>query len=480
MKKQMVLLEGIPGSGKSTLARFMAIQMERNGRRPILFHETTADHPIIFLDAVPDTEAWMDTYRSRWSEFLNSDSDPGVLYVMESSLFQFPILSMLNRDVDRQAIRTFVREILELLERHDAQLVFLYSDDSASAIREMIQSRGGDAFLKQKYKQNEDENYYRNRGQTGAKLHLIFLEEYAALARELAERASLPTMAVERSARDWPSYQRRLLERFGLNLIPDPPVEEAKLQRYAGKYRNEEMNLDIAVECREGKLFIFGNRLLKCRSENVFYLDDMSVEVVFREVNGRFERIVIGEKDLYANRREEGTPFKRIAYRKEAVMFEHRPLEETDLETISSFPQTAEELFYIGPRFEFPLTPEQIRGMLEGRTNPTVVVDSLQGNRPVAYANLYDHNPEDSSCWLGNVIVSDEYRGRGAAEHLIGAMEDAARNGHGLRRLKLYCHNPNTRALIFYCKIGFRPCGAKTIVNREGQKIVAVEMVKEL
>jgi RimJ/RimL family protein N-acetyltransferase len=59
-------------------------------------------------------------------------------------------------------------------------------------------------------------------------------------------------------------------------------------------------------------------------------------------------------------------------------------------------------------------------------------------------------------------------------------MEAAARSEHGCRRLRLYCHNPNTRALVFYGKIGFRPCGAKTIINREGRKIVAIEMEKEL
>ena len=46
--------------------------------------------------------------------------------------------------------------------------------------------------------------------------------------------------------------------------------------------------------------------------------------------------------------------------------------------------------------------------------------------------------------------------------------------------MKLYCHNTNTRALIFYTKQGFKPCGSKVIENQEGKKILAIEMEKEL
>lgn len=41
----------------------------------------------------------------------------------------------------------------------------------------MIDSRGGDRFLKQKYEQFMNEPYYKNRGNTGSSLHLAFLSE---------------------------------------------------------------------------------------------------------------------------------------------------------------------------------------------------------------------------------------------------------------------------------------------------------------
>ncbi|WP_051318279.1 GNAT family N-acetyltransferase [Cohnella thermotolerans] len=156
----------------------------------------------------------------------------------------------------------------------------------------------------------------------------------------------------------------------------------------------------------------------------------------------------------------------------------HRTVTNADLGVISSFPQSAEELFYIGPKFVYPLTPDQLLARSAERASHTVVIDAA--NRPIAYANLYDLNVEPSSCWLGNVMVSPDHRGQGVAAFLLDTMMKKAREEQGMRTMKLYCHNPNTRALLFYTKMGFRPCVSKRIENQEGRPIVAIEMVKEL
>lgn len=160
-------------------------------------------------------------------------------------------------------------------------------------------------------------------------------------------------------------------------------------------------------------------------------------------------------------------------------MIFHRNLLKEDLEIISLFPLNIEELFFISPRFEYPLTPDQIFKILENRFSPTVIIDT-NTQLAIAYANLYDLNHEDSICWLGNVIVSPDYRGKGVSEYLINIMMDKARNEHGIKKMKLFCHNTNTRALIFYCNQGFAPCGYKIIMNQDNKKIVSIEMEKEL
>ncbi|MFD2328174.1 GNAT family N-acetyltransferase [Cohnella sp. GCM10020058] len=141
-------------------------------------------------------------------------------------------------------------------------------------------------------------------------------------------------------------------------------------------------------------------------------------------------------------------------------MYVQRALESRDLDTICTFPQSEEELFYVSPRFVFPLTPEQIMNLVKDRFDPTVIVDS-DTQEVVAYANLYK-GEEDRSFWLGNVIVSPDYRGKGASQYLLNVMLEKAKVNLGASQLNLACHSTNARGLAFYSKFGFKPFDMKS------------------
>ncbi|MBH5317671.1 GNAT family N-acetyltransferase [Paenibacillus sp. GSMTC-2017] len=161
-------------------------------------------------------------------------------------------------------------------------------------------------------------------------------------------------------------------------------------------------------------------------------------------------------------------------------MFElsNRNVTTYDLEIICTFPQSPEELFYLGPKFTYPLTTDQIQLNLKSRYSSTVIVKD--NDIPIAFANLFDVNYEEQTCYLENVIVSNSGRGHGVSTYLLITMINKAIDEHNLKKLKLFCHNTNTRALLFYSKNGFTPCGSKITENHEGKKIVAIEMVKEI
>ncbi|WP_338555815.1 GNAT family N-acetyltransferase [Paenibacillus sp. KS-LC4] len=156
-------------------------------------------------------------------------------------------------------------------------------------------------------------------------------------------------------------------------------------------------------------------------------------------------------------------------------MYTHRPLQSPDLPTICSFPQNEDELFYMFPSAAFPLTPEKILNNLPDRLEPTVIT---YGENVVCYANFYkDDNKE---CWLGNVIVSPDYRGKGAASFLIETMEMIAKEKLNVTKLNLLCHNTNTRGLLFYKKLGYKPFDISVRFRSSGEHVACVHMEKPL
>lgn len=157
-----------------------------------------------------------------------------------------------------------------------------------------------------------------------------------------------------------------------------------------------------------------------------------------------------------------------------------RQLSINDASVICTFPQSADELFFVSPRLarlNYPPTAEQIWEVAQERHCATVVYDT-DTMEIAAYANLYDWNADNRSCWIGNFVVSPHYRGKGAAAYLLEAMAKQARHKLDVRTIKLYCHNTNTRALLFYLKHGFVPCGSKVAEKPDRHKIVSIEMEK--
>jgi len=106
--------------------------------------------------------------------------------------------------------------------------------------------------------------------------------------------------------------------------------------------------------------------------------------------------------------------------------------------------------------------------------HPTLLTEAADGT-PAAYANLYE---SEGKLWLGNVIVSPDYRGKGAAAALLEAMEAAA--AERVRELLLTCHGPNGKALLFFAGAGWMPWDIRRMEGPDGTPIAAVRMRKLL
>jgi len=177
----------------------------------------------------------------------------------------------------------------------------------------MIEIRGGRDYLLRKHDEYKHEPYFLNRQEQGPEAHISFFHEYYVLANEIAKQVSIPTKIIESSAAEYDLYQKQMLEKFNLRYFPDPVLDTSLLKRYTGLYHNKDMDLKISVELMDEQLWIFGNKRMKPKSINQFYLDDMSVLVSFVANNSEISGFVITEKDLYANRNDNGTAFEKIS-----------------------------------------------------------------------------------------------------------------------------------------------------------------------
>jgi RimJ/RimL family protein N-acetyltransferase len=154
------------------------------------------------------------------------------------------------------------------------------------------------------------------------------------------------------------------------------------------------------------------------------------------------------------------------------MKYNNRPVNKQDFYTISRFPQDEQELFFIYPRWVYPVTPEAMEELAAQRLKATVITYNKE---VVGYCNLYDLS-EGNHCWLGNVIISPAFRGKGAGKYLIETMMDKARREIGVRQLKLMCHNINTKALVFYNRTGFKPFDFNEMNDKQGNRIVLIKM----
>lgn len=94
----------------------------------------------------------------------------------------------------------------------------------------------------------------------------------------------------------------------------------------------------------------------------------------------------------------------------------------------------------------------------EELTNPSAVfLVAREENRILGYAGMHCAFEE---CYVDNVAVFPEFRRRGAASALIGALEEAAKTRGG-EFLSLEVRPSNEGAVALYMKLGFREEGRR-------------------
>lgn len=149
-----------------------------------------------------------------------------------------------------------------------------------------------------------------------------------------------------------------------------------------------------------------------------------------------------------------------------------RPVVEADLARLCTFPQNAEELFFLYPKAGYPLTPEQLAGAIAVRADSTVVE---RCGEVVAFANFYQWQV-NGSCAIGNVMVAPDCRGDGVGRYLVETMINLAQTKYHAQEVRVSCFNHNTAGLLFYARLGFHPCGIEPRSDNLGQTVALLHL----
>lgn len=317
---KLIFVEGIPGSGKSSTARFICLQLERNGVNAELFHESTYPHPILLEEEIHDSDQWQAAYLSKWKTFLSAHAEKQSVLVLESVLFQSPILHLLHLDTPRTQVIRFMEELLSCLSNIDCSLVYLYQKEPGTGIHRLMASRGGEAWLEEKYKSYRHLPYYRNRGLSGKELHLQLLYDYAELASQIYSKSGIRSIAIDNSDWNWDLHYKAIMDFLGYDIYPDSILSFDELAAFVGVFRNEESGLTIQIQQGDEGLTIFGSHKLMPRDKNKFYLSNVSMSLAFLP-NEPFSplEVIVYEKDIVGNRADDGTKFIRIEGSKEGL-----------------------------------------------------------------------------------------------------------------------------------------------------------------
>ncbi|SFL34572.1 Acetyltransferase (GNAT) family protein [Paenibacillus sp. 1_12] len=153
-------------------------------------------------------------------------------------------------------------------------------------------------------------------------------------------------------------------------------------------------------------------------------------------------------------------------------MYSFRDSNQKDFDDIAAFTKDRTESFYMFPKGRFPVESKQLYEVSLTRLMPTVIEFDQQ---VVGYSNFYDL-VEGEYCWLGNVIIHRDFRGKGAGKYLMEVMITKAREELKVKQLQLVCHNTNTKALFMYYKLGFEPFDIKLAKDYNNEDVAGIKM----
>ncbi|WP_087016970.1 GNAT family N-acetyltransferase [Thaumasiovibrio subtropicus] len=150
-----------------------------------------------------------------------------------------------------------------------------------------------------------------------------------------------------------------------------------------------------------------------------------------------------------------------------------RPAEVSDYVEVAQLVNTPEALFQISRSATFPWSVAQLEDVARQREALTVCVHE---GKVIGFANLYQVQAGQSA-FIGNVVVSESYRGHGFGKRLLNYMIALIENEYRAEA-HLSVFGFNTAATMLYKSLGFLPYDVEATEDYTGKKVTLIHMKK--
>jgi hypothetical protein len=226
---RLIFVEGIMGSGKSTTARWLARLLQRVGvpARPV---PEARPHPTNVFRSLPHwKQPWLDLTAdelmgrsyANWQAFVAKSLHDRRIFVFDGQLFHGDFTCLFLMGCAPEVLQQYVRHVLQLARPLQPLLIYYYQADVSTAL-DRIAAQRGQGWVDSQVAWKVASPYAQQRGYAGRAGWKHLYRDYRGVTDQCVQNLSIPVIAIDSTAGEWNSYQRRICGALELPLIPEP------------------------------------------------------------------------------------------------------------------------------------------------------------------------------------------------------------------------------------------------------------------
>ena len=211
---KLIFVEGIMGSGKSTMAKFVAGELDKGGTPVRLIDENAKPHPVQMADPeeFESIDAWMTERLDKWQALVDSILQSGEVFVLDGQLFHESVDSLFYFDVAERDIVDFMARTMQVLEKVNPALIYLYQTDVRASLRKTCNERAEWWTNWQIDWKVHNRPYGQARGLKGFDGYVQLYSDYRGVTDRLFEGLEIAKLGIENGAGDWDRYKSEILQ----------------------------------------------------------------------------------------------------------------------------------------------------------------------------------------------------------------------------------------------------------------------------